>query len=536
MSKRSSSKDTSREQLVVRGATAPSGVQWIKVRQGKKRVWIPRAEFMTNPKQVKVRLASSGIVLMRGAYAKFEQQVDEITRFPSKALIEQPGWSGPCFALPTGEIFTPPGIRAVAVFEPDDGSCARAGTLSDWLREVADPLAGQDLAVFMLMATFLPPLLKLTNRTGNFGFELVGPPGTGKTVLLQLMASTVGRALDNTGRPYWSTCNTTVNALERKVESRSDLPLLLDDATMFAAEQNGVNRGNQFKSFIFRLAQAETKDSLTGPKQRRFRCAYFLTSNLPLADVVVGVAEREAGATADRLLSLDISLRQNGIFDFVPEQHDDATAFARALIAGMAAYYGTAMRRFLHELVNHRDRNESALRATIAAKVDAFIDRVKANRADGSATRVAEAFGLVMAAGQLARHYGVLPQSYDCEAAAISAYRLYLASTQRVTREQRLLAYANDASVLDMDAGKLTCLSDRQFQTVPGVMRTHKSSHREFLVVPSTFKRAFPDWRAVLRDPAVKRYLVRDGRHSTVKRALRKGHPHDRVYCFRLPR
>ena len=521
----------------VRGATAPSGVKWIKVRQRRNKIWIARSTFMTDPREVKHRLALADIIILgSAAWSNLMSEVAAVTEFPPRQLLEQPGWTGTCFALPSGQIFAPPRTRPICLFEPNQQKCARAGTLDGWRREVAEPVAEQMLAVFMLMTPYVAPLLRLTNRTGNFGFELIGPPGTGKTTLLHLMASTVGAAANGFGPRYWSTCNTTVNALELKAEEHSDLPLLLDDATMFVGSDGGGARGRAFKSFVFSLAQGETKHRLNGARPRSFRLVFALTSNQPLSDVIRDVEEREAGATADRLLTLDVGLREHGIFDHIPWRYADATEFARVLVDGMSAQYGTAMPAFLAQLVEHRCSDESRLRTGIRERTDRFIQRVQVDRDNGSAVRVAEAFGLVSAAGNLAQHYGVLPTSFDCEAAAEAAYRLHQASCARESCIDRLLKYLSDPAVIDMESQGLAHVSDEQFMTAPALYRCNRDGVGEYLIVPATLQRAFPDYDRLLKDPQVERVLQREGRHRTVKRPLRRGRGDDRVHCIRSAR
>jgi hypothetical protein len=523
----------------ISGAESLHGRKWIRVRQGENVVTFPRSEVMKNPYNVKCLLADNEIFIVGQDYAKFLKNLQKPRPYPRRNILEQPGWTTSCFALQDGQVFAPNDENAYAVFDVDPQKCSSSGTLEEWLTYVAGPLAGQPVAMFMMMAMFVAPILKLTHRSGNFGIELVGPRGKGKSTLLQLIATVIGGGMDDPSTRYWNSCDTTINALEQKAERHSDLPLLLDDATNFSAEDSGAKRGHKFKAFIFKLAQAETRDRMGGGKQRAFRTMYILTSNLPLNEVIGEVAEREAGATADRLLTLDVSLQEYGIFEFLPEGYSDATEYARALVEAMAAYYGTSMPHFLHGLVNHKAKDEVKLCRGIRKRADRFIERANVDRNDGSAVRVAEAFGLVMAAGQLAQKYGALPADYDCEGAAVGAYRLFLASTKRVSHQDRLSAYASDPAVLDMEALGLRYVTRSQLAEAAGFIRPHRDGHREFVVSSETFKRVFPDWRSLLRDPEVGAYLQSEGprgKRKQVKREMRKGRPNDRFFCFRLPK
>jgi hypothetical protein len=230
------------------------------VRHSKKRIWIKHSDFMTDVQSVKQRLAEAGIIIVGAkSWRDFIAKVEGVRSFPPRNLLEQSGWTGPCFALQDGRAFASRGSKAVSVFPRDLRKCESADTLDGWRERVAEPLEGQMLAMFMLMSMFVAPLLKLTNRAGNFGFELIGRGGTGKSMLLKLMASTIGGAADGSPSRYWNTCKTTLNALEKKAEAHSDLPLLLDDATSFAGDEAGSARGRKFKMFVFDLSQGEPR-------------------------------------------------------------------------------------------------------------------------------------------------------------------------------------------------------------------------------------------------------------------------------------
>ncbi len=522
-----------RRRIRVDGGMAPSLTPWVRVRQGKKRIWIKQTDFMTDESKVKRCLAFAGIMILgTSEWNKFMLQVRCITDFPPRLLVEQPGWNDKCFALQSGQVFAPRNTRGVCVFEPNAHKCLQSGTLEGWRKRVLAPLTGQDLALFMIMIMFVAPILKLTNRAGNFGFELVGAGGRGKSMLLKLMASAIGGATDGTPTRYWSTCKMTGNAVEKKAEAHSDLPMLLDDATSFAGAEASGPRGRMFKQFVFDFSQGETKDRLDGKKQRWFRLVYCITSNLSLANVIAEVAEDERGATQDRHISFNTDIPVYSTFDVLPDGYADIKSYADVLIGGMAAEYGTAMPRFLQALVDHRAANETALRAGIAKRVESFIIKTGVDRDDGSLTRVAEAIGLVVAGGALARFYGVLPKEIDCEALGLSAYRLHLASAQRLSAKQRLMAFATNPKVIDMDKEDIKYLTETQLREAVGVYRRHRKGLREFHVHKRAFKAAFPDYKTLLKDPEIRILRLTDGRHRGPKRELIKGRINDRSYSF----
>lgn len=533
MVKKSGSVGTCKPRLRIRGFTALGGNQYLEVRKEGISVLVKRIDVVNEGRSLRARLAARNLYLSRLEITELDRSATEITSFPPKNIIEQPGWTGACFALPNGTVFAPRRVRAKRAFQLDSPRCSQTGDLDGWLAAVRE-LQGQHLAIFMLMVTFVAPLIQLTNRSANFGFELCGVPGNGKTTLLQLMASTIGNPNRNAGPVFFGSCNTTVNAAEQTALAHNDLPLLLDDATQFAAADYRSGRANQFKQFIMFIAQGQTKARYQGASQQRFRLAYVLTTNLPLADVVAELADVESGAAADRLLSLSLDLRAHGNFDFIPAKYSDGRAFAHSLLEGVTRHHGTAMPHFLDALVNHRATDEARLRAGIHERVEEFLTAVQADRFDGSEARVAEAIGLVGAAGELAQHYGVLPECFDCKSAALTAYGLHHATVQRLSPLERLKAYAASPGVRDLDAEKARGLTMEEIAAAPGFWKANRNGDREFMVWPKVFKRAFPDWRRVIQNPAVSSLMPSDGRHRGTKRQLRKGYSNDRFFCFRL--
>ena len=265
------------------------------------------------------------------------------------------------------------------------------------------------------------------------------------------------------------------------------------------------------------------------------RTVYAVTSNRTLASKISQIDREDAGAAADRLLTLDLTFRGNRTFDFFPDGFEDGTKFSRFLTAGMARQHGTAMPHFLQKLVDHKAKDEANLRDGIQRRIDGFLSVLQLDRDDGSVMRVAEAFGLGLAAGKLAQYYGALPIDYDCEAAALACYRLYQASTRRMSCVERLYELAANPKVIDLDSRSGGYADADELRSAPGFVRTTRRGRREFLVNPSMFQRLIPDADLFLEDERVLQLLGRDGNHKTKYRRIGKDIKRLRVHCFRLP-
>lgn len=326
-------------------------------------------------------------------------------------MIERVGWNGQHFALPDGTVFSPSGAQQPdIVFQRIPRRCSPRGTFKGWKRKVARRLAGQALAEFVLCLAFAAPLLALTNRVGNFGFELVGGKGTGKSSLQQLMSSVLG-ALQGEDGHYWVSFDATPNALEQSMAGFSDLPLILEEANLFVAGETARTRGNNFKALAFRLGGGSEKARFDQGQPKEFRLIFLTSSNERLAKLM-NINSEAARAAEDRLITLPIEGRPHGVLDFVPSGTANASQFIADLVAAADAHHGHAIRRFLSHLVQERADDERRLRAEIVRRMASFREKAGVDPNAGSAVRVADAFGLVFAAGALAKRYGALPRAF----------------------------------------------------------------------------------------------------------------------------
>lgn len=520
----------------VSGATAPSGTPYIHIRWADRSEWLPRSAFRTGGHIAQEALIARNIVLLGKEWTDLVRRAMNVSEFPVRPLVEQPGWGTMNFALPNG-IVVPPSKRKskpVVLFNPIVGRYRARGTIDDWLRDVAEPLSDQLLGMFVVMIMFAAPLLRIVNRSSNFGFELSGAKGVGKSTLQFLAASVVGPALSRSGLNYWRSANATAAGLEGVIVEHADLPLVIEETNLFAAGETERNRAAKFNEFVFRLADGTVKARHKDHAQPRFRFVYVTSTNEPLDEILGGQRSVVSDAAADRLLTLPIRPeRPHGVFDFVPEGHSDAAAFARALSHSASLHFGTAILKFLQGLVYARCVNASALRGTIENFQSKFRKAVGVDMNSGSATRVADAFGLVYAAGKLAKRYGALPGSWNCLKATRAAYELNRAAVTSETYRERLIGLAKGAAVVDLSRKRA---SADELEAAQALLSLGRGGRRELLLTPKALERAFADSRALFRDPAVKRMMISDDGRKTVKRRLRPDRKPERVYCFVLPR
>ncbi len=524
--------------IYVEGCTAPSGTEWVIVHVGERRACVPYPEFRGAGSTAIDSLSEHGVTIVGSAQSRsLIEKVANLTDFPPRDVIENVGWNGCHFALPDGTVFSPEGITpSEVIFARQVERCSERGSLKAWREMMSHHLSDQSIAVFALCLAFVAPILKLSSRVGNFGFELVGEGGAAKSVIQLIVSSVFGGALKNEHGHYWISFNSTLNGFEQTMAHHNDLLMILDEASLFQAEKSPKVRASGFRALAFQLSNGSEKKRFGGASAKEFRFAYLSSSNEPLAQLI-GDDTDIAKAAADRLITIQITPnRPYGAFDALPAGIDDKAQLIETLIAAVSKHHGKAIRRYLRRLVDARYADQRALKQQIATSMETFRTKAGVDRNDGSAVRVADAFGFVYAAGELAKTYGALPKAFNCGKSVMKCYRLHLArSSQGESFEERLLAIASGPRIIDLGKGKLPTLDGEQLGSAVGFIRS-RGGKRELWVDPGGIYRLFPDWKRLKSTSEVKILLVRDGKHLGPKRQLQASGKPTRMLCFKLPK
>jgi hypothetical protein len=313
------------------------------------------------------------------------------------------------------------------------------------------------------------------------------------------------------------------------------MPLIIDEAALYFAGESKSKRGALFKAFAFKAAAGTHKGRL-GQRQTgdTYRFSYLSSSNERLT-ALVNDDEEATKAAADRLLTLPIDEdRDYGAFDFLPEQYDSSSAFAASLIKAMSKHHGTAGQAYLQALVNEHANHPKRLKRRIEHLMARFRKLAGVDQNNGSAIRVADAFGLVYAAGKLAVGYEVLPSAVDCEEAALACYRQHIQGAQPTQPfAERLKAVLEEPTTTKL-ADKGAKLKKKQLAAASAITLPGPQG-RELLIPDDKIEAVFPDWLSIRRQAAVTSLLMRDGRHLSKKRSLTKDGTRKRFYCFRVP-
>ena len=348
-------------------------------------------------------LASRGLKVStnRTARAELINYLNEISVEQRVSLVGRTGWNEvnhkKVFALPTETI----GFAAnetIIIQGANSAPFATQGTLADWQNGVGSVVAGHCRGTFAVSVGLAGPLLDLLGHEGC-GFNLYGHSSRGKTTLAKAAASVWGKGESPGFVRSW---RSTGNALEATAALHTDTLLVLDELSVVDAREafaavyqltGGTGKG-----------RAARNGSLRQPLT--WRTMLLSTGEVRLADKLGEGRLRARSGQQVRLIDIPADAGAGcGVFDNAGSA-GDAKALAEAIKIAAQGNYGTAGPAFVRRLVADCD---DEIADTIRATIDAFRHRCAPTEADAQVLRVCDRFGLVAAAGELAREFGIVP-------------------------------------------------------------------------------------------------------------------------------
>ena len=141
-----------------------------------------------------------------------------------------------------------------------------------------------------------------------------------------------------------------------------------------------------------------------------WRVSILSSGEKGIADILSAIKQKPPAGFAVRLVEINADAGQGcGIFDKAPQGVDPkrwGAEQSRALKAAAAKFYGTAGPSFVGKIV---ERGADTVAEQAKRLVEQFKEKNVPPGATGQVLRVAERFGIIAAAGELAAEYGVLP-------------------------------------------------------------------------------------------------------------------------------
>lgn len=332
-------------------------------------------------------LSTSNVARERLTYYIQTQKPEELARCTDRA-----GWHDSIFVLPERTL----GKSDERVIYQSSGAVANtfreSGALDDWKSKIADLCRNNSRLVFAVSAAFAGPTLCFTGMESG-GFHFRGGSSSGKTTALRVAASVYG------GPDFMQRWRATDNAMEGMAALHSDAILILDELS----QVDGRVAGDC--AYLLANGQAKARQSRTGaPRQTlKWRIVFLSAGEISLADHMAEANKRTRTGQEVRFADIPADAgKKLGLFE---DLHGiaDGSKFANTLNAHAGRAHGVAGRMFIERLAGDVEGAKSFLKT----KMQAFIQVVRREAAEGQAQRVAARFAQVAAAGELATSWGI---------------------------------------------------------------------------------------------------------------------------------
>jgi putative DNA primase/helicase len=274
--------------------------------------------------------------------------------------------------------------------------------------------AGNPLAILAISLALAGPLLYLTGYEGG-GVNLFGPSSIGKTTIARLNVSVWARGDERGGLRSW---RTTSNAIEGTLAGANDTGLTLDELSQVDTVS--------FYEMIYMIAGGVGKSRMRRDTSLReaftWRLFVFSTGEFPV-ETKLGEGRGRKSRAGQTVRMIDIKAdRKFGAFDDLKGLKP--VPLAAACKHEATTHYGTAGPAFVRRLIEDGVTGEN-----IRTRVLNFgREQLSVWRdVSGQAARVAERFGLIAAAGELAIEFGIVPwRKGEARAAAATFLRQWL--------------------------------------------------------------------------------------------------------------
>ena len=444
----------------------------------------------------------------RNAFAEFisrDANADRIT------LAARTGWltigGKRVFVLPDRIIGLDASMERVKLRASVLAPYAMCGSLADWRDGVGELAHGNKLAILAISTAFASSLLQLGGYEGG-GVHIWGASSLGKTTLARLNASVWGKPTEGGWLRPW---RSTSNAIEAMLAGACDAGLPFDEIAQADAGTFGeviyMITGGQGKARLRR--DASLRDAMT------WRVLIFSTGEFP---VEVKISESAAarfgggkhrGGQSVRLIDIKAD-REFGAFDDLKGQ-SGADYVAGAYQSAMT-YYGTAGPAFIVALIDNEVTGDEVRRMVAAFVTKELHGTDKAGapkwgEVSGQVERVAERFGLIAAAGELATRFNIVPWARsEATAAAAEIFQQWLGARgganpheerQAVEQVRLFIERYGDSRFDDLDApprtlftvsGKEVEIERRQALDRAGY-RKGEGDDRQWFVLPEAFRK-----------------------------------------------
>lgn len=382
-------------------------LEWLDS-DGRRHVWyMPRKLLAGDQLSIRQELLARGLDLTntRSAENKLRRYLSDAKPKKRLRVVSRMGWhqSGgkAAFVLPNATLVAEG--KADVFLQTENQATnppiAQAGTLAEWQENVGALAVGNSRLGLSVCVAFAAPVMGIVGHEGG-GFHLQGPSSIGKSSALKVADSVFYGGGMRGGLGSW---RSTDNSLEAVAAAHCDLPMTLDEM----GEANPYTVGNTAYMLANGRGKGRANPDGSGRPASEWRVLFLSSGEVGLNEVMQNAKGTETKARAGQEVRIvDIVARVGPLGLFETCNHfASAKDFAEHLSGATKQYYGTPGMAWLHYLVLNRDLVAAAAKGLIAD----FVKRQVPAGASGQVARVANRFGLVAAAGEIAAHAGILP-------------------------------------------------------------------------------------------------------------------------------
>lgn len=452
----------------------------------------------------------------------------DTSEYRHEIIVERPGWTtGDIFAHIDGNIRTREPVEAPMSILPLSAGAVRQGTLEAWVEGVAKPLAKQPIPITVFSLALVSALRPFVKLATNPGLQLIGPPATGKTTLLQLASSISGPPSTHLGFSSVIAADTVEADEGRSARPPFEHFLPIDDLTSVGATTTAPAR----RRALHRLASGLLNGQIGSGETEPSRHAFIIAGNRSFEDWAEAADEH---LPYSKIPAIDLSTHDAfGIFNSVPGDYASGSAFAASLLASATANHGHAVLRLVDYMLA-QDRDE--LMASIATRMAQFSTKASIDENDGTAVRVSEIFGLIYAAGRVAKEAGVFPVDWKIGPSVLHCYHVY----QQAKVPPR--PFLDRLSDIVEHEGILSVPTDGTDEETPSLREANEAvgfckrlgEHLELWLRPKHIETLLPDWPIDQRSSSVRDLMITEKGRLTVKRKIFTAGKPERFHVFRF--
>ena len=354
--------------------------------------------FQSDGVELRKALAYQGVIIAPDGRARNLLQ-SYLMSYPTDAralCVDRVGWHDNIFVLPNKQIGQHENNELIVyqATQGVDSNYQSNGTLEHWKNNISIPIATHSKLVVALSSAFAGQLLAPLEQQNGAGVHFKGQSSKGKTTALYVGCSVWGKP-----SKYHKTWKSTGNALEHTAYMHNDGFLALD-------EIGEVTNPKELGNIVYMLANGKGKGrmtkQITAKPSYEWKVIFLSTGEKSLKEIMQESGQKTKLGQEIRLIDIDISNCEYGLFDQV-DFAESAAKQSRLLVERSNQSYGVAGMAWLEYLTSDKESTINQAKKLL----EQYNLELVAGHSQGHIVRVANAFALIAAAGELATQAGI---------------------------------------------------------------------------------------------------------------------------------